>query len=108
MVQTPANTDRNQAYSGLGNEVPRRMLCFGQVEKLNVGVCRVRQWLETAIVQARVKAVLGRSHEAHLRSVATAVEGTQLPAMVTLLIGHSDSGGALVPWGLTSPSLEKL
>lgn len=69
--------------------------------------CRVGKWI-TAIVPARLKAVLGRSQVAYPRSVATAHMGSQLPAMVTKPQGYSDSGGAQAPRGLPSLRREKL
>lgn len=108
MVLAGANIDRQQADSGLGNEVSRVILSCDLVGKLNDGACRVGTWIVTAIVQARTKAVLGRSCEAYPHRLATVLSGTQVPAEVTLTHGHSDSGGALVPWSLTSPSLEAL
>lgn len=106
MLLAASITDRQQADSVLGNEVSRVISSCGLVGKLNDGACRVGKWLETAIVRARTKAVLGRSYVAYPRSVASALSGTQVPATVTH--GNSDSGGALVPWGLPSPRLEAL
>ena len=108
MLIAAPNIDRQQADSGLGNEVSRVFFCCVLVGKLNDGACRVGKWLQTAIIRARTKAVLGRSYVAYPRSLATVLSGTQLPAMVTLLIGHSDSGGARVPVSLPSLRLETL
>lgn len=108
MLLAASITDRQQADSVLGNEVSRVISSCGLVGKLNDGACRVGKWLETAIVWARKKAVLGRSYVAYPRSLATVLSGPQVPATVTKLQGYSDSGGALVPRGLPSLRLEKL
>jgi hypothetical protein len=60
------------------------------------GLCRVGTWRTTAIVRARLKAVSGRFFEAYLRSVATALKGTRVPAKVTQPTGHGDYGGIVV------------
>ena len=106
MLLAAPNIDRQQADSGLGNEVSRVFFRCVLVGKLNDGACRVGKWLQTAIIRARTKAVLGRSNVAYPRSVATVLRGTQVPATVTH--GNSDSGGALVPWCPPSLRLEKL
>lgn len=58
--------------------------------------CRVGKWLVTAIIRARPKAELGRSYVAYPRSLATALKGTQVPAMVTQIPSHGDYGGLVV------------
>jgi hypothetical protein len=60
------------------------------------GLCRVGTWRTTAIVRARLKAVSGRLFEAYLRSVATALKGTRVPAKVTQPPGLGDHGGIVV------------
>lgn len=108
MLLAATSIDRQQAESGLGNEVSRVVSYCALIGKLNDGARRVGKWLESAIVRARAKAVLGRLSEAHPRSLAAMLMGTQVPAMVTQPHKHSDSGGSLVLWGLPLPRLEVL
>jgi hypothetical protein len=68
----------------------------GSIRDAAGGLCRVGPWRTTAIVRARLKAVSGRLFEAYLRSVATALKGTRVPAKVTQPTGQGDYGGIVV------------
>lgn len=69
---------------------------FELIRDATGGLCRVGKWIVTAIVRARLKAVLGRSCVAYPCSLATVQSGTQVPAMVTQLPSHGDYGGIVV------------
>jgi hypothetical protein len=108
MLLVATINDSQQADSGLGNEVSRVFFCCVLVGKLNDGACRVGKWLQTAIIRARTKAVLGRSYVAYPRSVATVLSGTQVPAMVTQLPGRGARWGLLVTCNAPLRRFEKL
>ena len=84
--ETPLRVDSSEGVVSL-------LRCF---RKGADETCRVGKWLSTAIIRARKKAVLGRYFEAHPRSLATAIKGTQVPATVTQLPSHGYYGGLVV------------